>query len=133
MLTQLPASSIGVCVTSCLGSPCLRWRPCFAALPGLLKLHLSAQLLNQLIKCARWQAVVPLPGSPEKPEAPPVGTEWMEHELKLDAGPLSPSSINVADEIQPKVRVRQTRPLFMLCARFLLACVHSGPLCNINI
>lgn len=48
-------------------------------------------------------ASVPLPGSPEPQEALPLGADWMEHDLKEDAGPKSPHDRFMVEEGGPKV------------------------------
>ena len=61
----------------------------------------------------------------------PEGTEWMEHELKLDAGPHSPTSIYLGDELRLKVREPQTEihawhPLSAgIRAKAEHLCIHS--------
>ena len=51
----------------------------------------------------RKPAPVPLPRSPEAPDAPPSGVEWMDHDLKLGAGPESPTSSYFVEDVRPKV------------------------------
>ena len=83
----------------------------------------------QVADCVRalWQArvdrkpaPVPLPGSPEAPDAPPSGVEWMEHELKLGAGPESPTSSYFVEDVRPKVCLPESGRQWKILLWFLL-------------
>lgn len=95
---------------ACAGGPALQ--------PSMACLSCTGETncLQCLIGCTQYQAPVPLPGSPELPAAPPQGTEWMERELKADAGPHSPTSIYAVEDARPRVRAPRTGPLCMLSA-----------------
>lgn len=71
-------------------------------------------------------APLQLPGWPGALEAPPSGVEWMEHELKLGAGPESPTSSYFVEDVRPKVCLPEAGRQCIILLLAVLKLLASG-------